>query len=100
MAKEKSQSEFVLVECISQYRMRYVVEVPKGNTDWALDTVTMNEAVEFSQEWLGETIFSHRPIKKKQFIKLFDKDNDYLYDMDDEEKITKFVTRIDKTKEE
>jgi hypothetical protein len=55
-------SKFVLVETISQYRMRYVIEVPDDHNDgefpctaetWAEDTVTMEEMTEFSQKWLG-----------------------------------------------
>jgi hypothetical protein len=43
------KTEFVLVECVSTFRMRYVVEVPEGKSEYALDTVVMNEANEFSQ---------------------------------------------------
>jgi len=46
----EDETEWVLVECISTFRERYMVEVPKGKADWALDTVTMNEAKEFSQK--------------------------------------------------
>ncbi|MFY8212556.1 MAG: hypothetical protein ACOVLB_07835, partial [Candidatus Nanopelagicus sp.] len=53
-------TEWVLVECISTFRERYMVQVPKGKAEWALDTVTMNQAKEFSQLHLGETIVSHR----------------------------------------
>ena len=52
---EKSdEKEWVLVECIQQYRLRYMCEVPKGQAGWALDTVAMKEAKEFSQKDLGE----------------------------------------------
>lgn len=67
------------------------MEVPKGKREYALDTVTMEEAKEFSQKWLGETIVSHRKIKKKQILKLFDEDNDYLKDWDEDKKL-EFVT--------
>lgn len=95
MGKMKSEkgTELVVVDCIAQYRMRYVVEVPIGKTDWALDTVAMEEAREFSQEFLGETIFSHRTIKEKNYEKLFDEDNDYLKDWDLEQK-REFITHI------
>lgn len=83
-----TKTQLVLVETVSMFRMRYVVEVPKGvdnygkdKATWALDTVTMDEAEEFSQEHLGETIVSHRVISKKEAIALFDKDHDYLKDM-------------------
>ncbi len=49
--KEVTEKQWVLVECVSQFRQRYMVEVPVGTdqygkdkSEWALDTVTMNEA--------------------------------------------------------
>jgi hypothetical protein len=66
--------------------MRYVVEVPEGKKEWALDTVTMNEADEFSQEHLGETIVSHRVITNEEYLKIFDEDNAYLKDWEEESK--------------
>ena len=88
---EKPRTQLVLVEAISQFRQRYVVEVPVGNSGWALDTVTMEEAQEFSQKWLGETITSHRIISEQEVIKLFDEDNDYLKDWSDDKKL-EFIT--------
>jgi len=81
------ETEWVLVEAISQFRERYVVEVPKGKSEYALDTVTMDEAKEFSQKHLGETIVSSRVISEKDALDLFDEDNDYLKDWDDDKKI-------------
>lgn len=53
--------KYVLVEAVQMHRMRYVVELLEEEpTEWALDTVTMQEAKELSQEDLGETIISHR----------------------------------------
>ena len=90
------ETELVLVECIQQYRMRYVVEVPVGKSEWALDTVTMEEAVEFSQLNLGETIISHRVITKDEVIKICDIDNDYCKSWDTEKKFEVFVTPLEK----
>lgn len=85
-------SELVLVECISTFRMRYVVEVPDDRAEWALDVVTMNEAKEFSQEHLGETIVSHRVITKDEAIKLSDIDNHYCASWTEEQKVNAFIT--------
>ena len=90
------ETELVLVECIQQYRMRYVVEVPIGKSDWALDTVTMEEAVEFSQLSLGETIVSHRVVSKDEVVQLCDEDNDYCSSWDTEKKFEVFVTQLGK----
>ena len=87
------ETEFVLVECISQHRMCYVVEVPKGKSEWALDTVVCEDAKEFSQEWLGETIFSHRVIPTREdVLQLCNEDNDYCKSWTDEKKLEVFVT--------
>ena len=85
-------TEFVIVECVSTFRMRYVVEVPAGKTEWALDTVTMNEAEEFSQVHIGEQIMSHRVVTKEEVIALSDIDNEYTKSWTDEKKIEVFVT--------
>ena len=70
--------ELVLVECISTFRMRYVVEVPQGKKDWACDSVVMQEVEEMSQQHIGEDIVSHRVISEEEFLRTFDEDNDYL----------------------
>jgi hypothetical protein len=90
--KASEETEWVLVECISTFRQRYMVEVPKGKTLWALDTVTMEEAKEFSQEFIGEQIISHRTVSKKEALALCDKDNDYGSEWDKETKMKNFFT--------
>lgn len=90
MAKDK---EWVLVECIDTFRMRYVVQVPKGKKDYALDTVTMREAKEFSQKPLDEIIVSHRVISEKDALALAVEDNKYGSSWSDEKKIEVFFTK-------
>jgi hypothetical protein len=96
-------SKFVLVDTIAQYRMRYIIEVPDDHNDreypcsaetWAADTVTIEEMKEFSQLWLGETIFSTREIAKEEIIPMCDKENDYCQSWTDEQKMNSFVTEI------
>ena len=82
----------VLVDCISTYRMRYAVEVPADNPEWALDTVTCEEAKEFSQKWLGETIVSHRIVDREEILKICDEDNDYCSSWTDDKKLEVFTT--------
>ncbi len=74
LTKKTEQTEWVLVDTISQYRMRYLVEVPAGKTEYALDTVSFEEAKEFSQEWLGETITSHRVVTEEEAYRVFHED--------------------------
>ena len=95
-------SKFVLVETLSQYRMRYVVEVPDNHNEgefpctsiqWAEDTVTMEEMKEFSQKWLGETILDSREVNLEEILKICDVDNDYLKSWTEEQKMS-LVTPI------
>jgi len=87
-----TEKEWVLVECISTFRHRYMVQVPQGKAEWALDTVTMNEAKEFSQKHLGETIVSHRVVTEGEALAMCDEDNDYCISWTDALKIKNLFT--------
>lgn len=90
-------SKYVLVEAVSQFRMRYVIEVPDSQQMpevWAMETVTMQEAKEFSQKWIGETIVSAHEVTHEKIIDLCDEDNDYVSSWPKEQKINTFVTEI------
>jgi hypothetical protein len=87
-------NKWVLVEAVSQFRMRYMIEVPEENPEWALDTVTMHEGKEFSQEWLGEVIVSHRVMPTQEdALALCDVDNDYCSGWTEEQKLNAFFTK-------
>ena len=96
----ETETEWVLVETISQFRQRYVVEVPKGKSEYALDSVTTEDVKEFSQKHLGETVVSHRVISEKDALDLFDEDNDYLQGWTDEQKMQTGFTSAGYSKEE
>ena len=96
----EKETELVLVECVSTFRMRYMVEVPKGKAEWALDTVTMNEAKEFSQVHIGEQIVSHRVVSKEEALALSDTDNDYGKTWPEELKVKNFFTVMNENKDE
>ena len=94
-------SKFVLVEAISQFRQRYVIEVPDDHNDreypctaitWAEDTVTCEDMKEFSQKWLGEVITGSREVTQEEIVKMCDVDNDYCKTWDDAKKLEVFVT--------
>lgn len=77
--------KLVLVEAISQYRMRYVVECDE--VEHAADEVVMERVKdEFSQLHLGEVITSTREIDRGEYLRLFDQDNDYLKDWEPDQK--------------
>ena len=92
MAKRK----LFLVETISMFRMRYVIEA--RTEEHALDEVVMNigqpEFEEFSQKHISEDIVTTREITPDEYMKLFDEDNDYLKQWTDVEKM-QFINVID-----
>jgi len=97
--KKIEETQLVLVETVSMFRQRYMVEVPVGIDEqgndkslWALDTVTCNDAKEFSQEHLGETIVSHRVVSRKEAMTLCDTDNEYASNWNDDMKVKAFYT--------
>lgn len=94
--------KLVMLEALSQYRMRYVFEV-EDDIDHALDEYVMIESTtdlkEFSQLHLEPSvILSHREITKEEYLNIFNEDNDYLKSWDDEKKMT-FINVLDYTKE-
>ena len=87
-----------MVETVSIFHMKYLVEAKEESH--ALDEVVCQgeELREFSQKYVDENIISSRLITKKDALKEFDKDNDYLKDWSNSEKIEKTVNTIDYTK--
>jgi hypothetical protein len=91
--KEEEEKVWVMVEALQTFRMRYMVEVPATNPEWALDTVTCNEAKEFSQLALPEVISSHRVMTQEEALALCDEDNDYTKSWNDAQKMKAFFTK-------
>ena len=84
-------SKYVMVDTVSMFRMRYVVEVPDGigkemifhdgtrsfpttPEEYASDTVVCGEAKEFTQEHIGENIVSTREVTLEEAIAQYRKD--------------------------
>lgn len=88
----KKETKWVLVEAAHTFRMRYMVEVPADHPEYALDTVTMNDAKEFSQEFIGQQIMSHRVVTEEEALEICDTDNYYCKNWDDQKKIETFFT--------
>ena len=93
LSKETVETEIVLVEAISTFKHVYAVEVPKGKAEWALDTVTTEEAQEMYQVHIGEQIIGHRVVTEQDYLKEFDTHNHYLSKWNESQK-TAFITRI------
>ncbi len=89
--------KYFLIECISQYRTRYVVKA-RHQSD-AESIVKADAATEFSQLHLGEIITATHEITPEHVITLCDQDNGYAHSWSDEVKIETFVTEniYDKT---
>ena len=90
------KNKYAIVTAVSTYRMRYAIpmdELQKLNVDaqveleWAADSVTCNQVEEFSQQWLGEQIVDIQEIDEHKILELFDKDNEYLKDWTQEQKL-------------
>ena len=93
MSNLKEGSVWVLVEAIQSYRMRYMVEAPATNPEYAMDDVTMQTAKEFSQLALQEIITSHRVLSEEEALELCDIDNDYTSGWNEQQKIKAFFTK-------
>jgi hypothetical protein len=92
-------SKLIMVETLSQHRIRYVVEIPDDSYDFvASDYILYNDdAKEMSQLHLGEIEFSKREITKEEYIKLFNEDNGYLVGWLEDTKFN-LINKITETK--
>lgn len=88
-----NKTNWVLVECISQYVTKYVVECPVDFPEYALDTVTINQAKEFSQHYVGESILSYQVIDQEDALYQCDADNEHYAKCDVEQKLDLFFTK-------
>ena len=88
----KNDTVLVMVECVSQFRQRYVIEVDAEYPEYALDDVAMGRYKEFSQVHLGEVIVSHRVVGVDEVLAICDEDNAYVKSWSDEKKLQMFVT--------
>lgn len=93
MRQSPNEKVWVMVDAVFTYRMRYCVEAPASNPEYALDDVTMETAKEFSQQPLGEQIVSHRVVTEEEALAICDVDNDYCKKWADDQKINVFFTK-------
>ena len=99
-------SKYVMVDTVSMFRMRYCVEVPDDveedlyfidgtrsfpctPEEYAKDTVTCEDAREFTQEHLDEVIVSTREVTLEEAIAQYRKDEPTLGEAWDDEIIIK-----------
>lgn len=81
-----------LVETVSMFRMRYVIDCESA--EHAKDTVTMNEANEFCQLHIDENIIGCREVTDDQIPDLFFEDHPYLKSWGPEH-VLKYIHKVD-----
>lgn len=99
-------SKLILVETVAQFRLRYVAEIDDAayasfdqekpilcqKSEWpAVVSVQVTHEDpnfhEFSQEHLSNMVYSHREVTKEQYLQAFDRDNEHLTSLTEEEKL-------------
>lgn len=90
---KKKDTVWVMVETVQTFHHRYCIETPKDHPEYALDDVTCERAKEFSQNYVGEQIISHRVVTEEEALKLSDESNTYSADWDKDKKIKAFFTK-------
>lgn len=97
MKEDELSKQYVMVTAVSTFRQRYCIpmdQLQEENTNvtvdplWALDAVTCNDVNEFSSEHIGEIIVDHDVMSEEDVLSLFDRDNDYLKNLDESKKIS------------
>ena len=90
------EKKLYLVETVSMFRMRYVVEAREEvhATDEFVMEIGKEDFQEFSQHHIDEVIVSTRELSAKEYLELFDKDNGYLESWDIAEKM-RFINSVD-----
>lgn len=77
-----------VISQIETFRHRYVIEATEEELDEQLAKNSISELNEFSQEHLGEYLIEYYEIDEKEYLKMFDRDNDYLSSWDKDLKLT------------
>jgi hypothetical protein len=88
------EKKLYLVETISMFRMRYVVEARESShaEDEFVMEIGKDSFKEFSQHHMDEVIVSTRQLSATDYMNLFDADNDYLKSWSDQEKMSMINT--------
>ena len=99
--EKNMEKKLYLVEAISMFRMRYVIEAKEEShaADEHTCEIGNDKFCEFSQEHINEDITSIRELSKKEYFELFDKDNHFMSSWSKEKKLS-YINKIDYTDEE
>lgn len=90
------EKKLYLVETVSIFRMRYVVEAKEAEhaCDEVVCEIGNENFKEFSQKHVDECITSCWELTEEEYLDTFDQDNDYLSSCDVEQKKS-FINKID-----
>jgi hypothetical protein len=94
MTPQSEKKVWVMVETISTMRHRYMIETPEDHPDWAMDSVVMEDADEFSQKYIGEKSLEYKILSEAEVLSICDEDNDCCQSWSDEKKIEVFCNRM------
>ena len=88
------EKKLYLVETVSMFRMRYVVEAREAShaEDEFVMEIGKDSFKEFSQHHMDEVIVSTRELSATDYMDLFDVDNDYLKSWSNQEKMSMINT--------
>lgn len=90
LTKKAEEMKTYLVETVSIFRHRYAIRA--HSLEHAYDSVVMKEVDELSQKHIDENIVGGREITEKEYLEIFDQDNDYLQSWTDEQKLKQIHT--------
>lgn len=80
--------KIVLVTTVATFRHTYAFwEDQDVDGKGVCDYIGSSNIDEMSQEFLGETVVTYRDVDVAEYLKVFDRENDYLKDWDSEKKI-------------
>ena len=90
----KMEKKLYLVETVSMFRMRYVIEAREAShaEDEFVCEIGKESFKEFSQQHMDEVIVSTRELSATDYMELFDTDNDYLKSWDIKQKMSMINT--------
>jgi hypothetical protein len=92
---KKEKTKLVLVETVSSFRMRYVVEIPEDASEEIAHDFALNseDVKEFSQKHVGEEVTGSYTIDDMHLLRVFDRDNSYLSSWNDAAKLESVVNK-------
>lgn len=89
---KKNKTCWVLVEAVSLFRDRFMVECPVDHPEYSTDSVVLGEAKVFSSEHIGDNVVSYRVVSEGEAVGICDQDNDYAAGWEIEDKKKNFFT--------